>query len=123
MQIHIKNLRLRTIIGIFPWEQQTKQDIVINVIIDFDGSKAAHSDQIADTLDYKTLTKRIICHVEQNSFALIEALVEQLLDMIMEYEQANHARVEIDKPGALRFADSVSVSSSRERHQIHQANK
>ena len=116
MRIHIKNLRLRTIIGIFPWEKKTKQDVVINIIIDFNGSKAAQSDAIEDTLDYKTMTKKIICHVENHSFALIETLVEQLLNMIMEYHQADYAQVEIDKPGALRFADSVSVSSSRTRN-------
>ena len=122
-QIHIKNLRLRTIIGIFPWEQKNKQDVIINATIHFDGDKAGRSDRIEDTLDYKALTKSMIRHVEQHRFALIEALVEQLLDIIMAYGQVTHARIEIDKPGALRFADSVSVSISRERHQINQENK
>ncbi|MCK5391899.1 MAG: FolB domain-containing protein, partial [Deltaproteobacteria bacterium] len=60
MIIKIKNLKLRTIVGIYEWEKKTKQDIVINVEIEFDGSKAIETDNIEDTVDYKTITKKII---------------------------------------------------------------
>lgn len=115
MLIRIKNLRLRTYIGIFDWEQEKKQDVIVNTYINFDGSIAAKSDHIDDTVDYKTLTKNIIQHVEEGRFELIERLCEELLDIIFTDNKVLHARVEIDKPGALRFADSVSISSERTR--------
>ena len=118
MQIHIKDLRLRTIIGIFPWEKKNKQDVVLNIKITFHGEQAGLSDKIADTLDYKTITKKIIHLIENNRFELIESMVNQVLDIIMDPDRPNHelieqAFVEIDKPGALRFADSVSISNTR----------
>ena len=115
MQIHIKNLRLRTIIGIFPWEKKNKQDVIINIKMDIDGEQAALSDKIEDTLDYEVITKSVIHHVEGHSFKLIETLVNQLLAIIMKHDKVKHAHVEIDKPGALRFSDSVSVSNQKSK--------
>jgi D-erythro-7,8-dihydroneopterin triphosphate epimerase len=85
------------------------------VMLEFDGSKAAQSDRIEDSVDYKELTKRIVGEVEQSSFQLIEALANHVLGIVMADERVRRAEVEIDKPGALRFAESVSVSCSAER--------
>ncbi len=115
MMIRIKNLRLRTVIGIFDWERKTRQEVIVNVTLEFDGSKAAQSDRIEDSVDYKSLTKRIIAEVEQSSFQLIEALANHVLGLVMSDERVRRAEIEIDKPGALRFAESVSVSCSAER--------
>ena len=115
MVIRIKNLRLRTIIGIHDWERKAKQDVIINVTIDFDGAKAGESDQIEDTVDYKTITKKIISEVESSSYYLIEKLSTKILNLIMEDHRVNQVAVEIDKPFALRYSDSVSVSCSAER--------
>ena len=115
MRIHIKNLRLRTLIGIFDWEREHKQDVVVNVRIDFDGATAAASDQIKDTVDYKTITKRIIGLVEAAEFYLVERLADRILQLIMDDQKVQRAEVEVDKPQALRFADSVSVTCSAER--------
>lgn len=115
MDIHIKNLRLRTIIGIFDWEKKEKQDLIINVRIGFDGSKAQQTDAIDDTLDYKSITKAIIEKVEQTHYNLIEKLVSDLHDLIFNYDKVLWSHVEVDKPGALRFADSVSISDRREK--------
>lgn len=116
MFIHIKNLRLRTIIGIYDWERKAPQDIILNITLEFDGTDAAQSDDIAQTVDYKTLNQDIITMVEQSAFQLIEALVEATLDVCMKDSRVMKATVECDKPGALRFTDSVSISSRRERH-------
>lgn len=115
MEIKIKDLRLRTIIGIFDHERDNLQDIVINASIQFDGSRASQSDAIEDTLDYKKLTKSIIARVEGSSFFLLERLVHEILDIICADTLVSSAQVEIDKPGALRFADSVSVNASRNK--------
>ncbi|MBD3288049.1 dihydroneopterin aldolase [candidate division KSB1 bacterium] len=115
MIVRIKNLRLRTIIGIFDWERENKQDVVLNIEYEFDGTKAANSDDIEDTVDYKTLTKRIISEVEASQFYLLEKLANHVLEIIMDNEKVQRAFVEIDKPQALRFADSVSIGISAKK--------
>lgn len=110
MLIHIKNLRLRTIIGIFDWEREAPQDVVINAQIAFDGERAARSDAIDDTYDYKTATKRVISLVESSQFFLLERLAAEIRDVLLDHPLVEHVRVEVDKPGALRFSDSVSVT-------------
>jgi D-erythro-7,8-dihydroneopterin triphosphate epimerase len=115
MTIHIKNLRLRAIVGIFEWERHNPQDVIVNLRLEFDATEAAVSDAIEDTVDYKALKKRIIQEVEGSNFQLVEKLACHVLDMVMENDKVLKATVEIDKPHALRFADSVSVSLSAER--------
>lgn len=115
MIIKIKNLRLRTIIGIFDWERTDKQDVIINATMELDGSRAAQTDKIEDTLDYKTINKDIIELVENAQFFLLETLADHILQLIMKKSGINRATVEVDKPHALRFADSVSVTTSAER--------
>ena len=107
--IRITNLKLRTIIGINDWEREKKQEIVINIAITIDATKAAASDDIKDTIDYKTLTKRIIKEAEASSYFLLEKLCRHVLDIVLEENLAQEATVRIDKPGALRFSESVSL--------------
>lgn len=108
--IRIKNLRLRTWIGINPEEVANRQDVIINVCLAYDGTRATQSTDIDDALNYRTLTKRIIHHVENNRFALLEKLTQDVLDLVCEHPWVQRAEVEIDKPFALRFADSVSIT-------------
>ena len=115
MQIKITNLRLRTIIGMNDWERTKLQDVVINIRIDFDGTAVAQSDTIADTVNYKSLTKRIVDEVEQSQFYMLEKLASHVLNLVMENPKVDSAEVEIDKPAALRFADSVSVVVAQRR--------
>lgn len=115
MIIKIENLRLRTIIGVYDWEKKSPQDLVINVTIDFDGGKAAQSDSIEDTLDYKAINKKIIDFVETNDFNLLERVAGGICDIIFEEQAVRWASARVEKPGALRFADSVSVTEARER--------
>ncbi len=115
MIIRIKNLRLRTINGIFDWERKEKQDFIINVTLEFDEGSAPKTDRIEDTLDYKTLNKKIIEFVEKSQFFLLEKLADGILKLILEDSRVSQAEVEIDKPGALRFADSVSVQTRAKR--------
>ena len=115
MIIKIENLRLRTIVGIYDWEKKEKQDLVINVSIDFDGSKAAASDSIEDTVDYKSITKKIISFVETNDFNLLERIAGGICDIVFENPGARKTSVKVEKPGALRYADSVSVTEERSR--------
>lgn len=115
-RIRIKELRLRTFIGFNPEEQEKLQDVVINVLIEYDALKAARSDQPDEALNYKTVTKQIIRLVEENRFLLLEKLVHDVLNCAMEHPSVERAEVEVDKPHALRFADSVSLTMSAHRN-------
>lgn len=115
MIIKIENLRLRTIIGVYDWEKEILQDLVINVAIDFDGEKAAASDDIENTVDYKAINKKIISFVETNNFNLLERVAGGICDIVFEDPAVRWASVKVEKPGALRFADSVSVTEAKER--------
>lgn len=113
--IRIKDLKLKAIIGIFAWERKVKQDIIINISLDFDSSLAAKTDHINDTVDYKALKMKIMALVDGSRYYLLEKLVEEILNLLMEDPKILNATVKIDKPKALRFAKSVSVESSRQK--------
>jgi len=113
--IHITDLKLRTIIGTYDWERENKQDIIINISMEFDASKAGQSDRIEDTINYKTITKKIIKEIEASSFFLIEKLAQMIMDIVMENILIREATVKVDKPFALRFADSVSIELEKKR--------
>ena len=115
MIIRVKDLRLRTIIGFKEWEREKKQDIVINITVSTEAEAAAESDDISDSIDYKELTKKVVSGVESTSFNLLERLASFILDIVMEDALVREATVEVDKPLALRFADSVSVELTRKR--------
>ncbi len=110
--IRIKNLRLRTYIGINEDEIRNKQDVVVNVKIHYDAESATNSDNMEDALNYKTITKAIIRLVEDNRFSLLEKLTADVLAIAADHSSVSYAEVEVDKPHALRFSDSVSLTLS-----------
>lgn len=113
--IRIKNLRLRTFIGIKEEEIANRQDIVVNVAIHYPADKARASEDINDALNYRTITKQIIHLVESNRFSLLEKLTQDVLDIVKQHAWVTYAEVEIDKLLALRYADSVSMTMSYRR--------
>ena len=115
MIVKIKNLRLRAIIGVNEWERIAPQEVVLNIELEYDASKAAASDAIADAVDYHALKQRILEGVEKSNFLLLEKLAGHVLGIVMSDARIARATVEIDKPHALRFADSVSVTASAKR--------
>ncbi|MBN1764269.1 MAG: dihydroneopterin aldolase [Sedimentisphaerales bacterium] len=115
MIIKIKNLRLRTIIGLQDWERHKRQDVLVYLEIESDDETAVVSDDINDSIDYKEIKHRIVDEVESTEFFLIERLAGFILEKVLAHPKVKRATVEIDKPHALRFADSVSVTLSRER--------
>jgi len=114
-RIRVKDLRLRTYIGIKEEEILNRQDVLINLTSLYPAAEAVEVNQIDQALNYRTITKAVIRHVEDNRFALLERLTQELLDLVMAYEQVVYAEVEVDKPHALRFAESVSITLSAER--------
>lgn len=112
-KIYIRDLRLRTIIGTFPEERTEKQDIVLNITLHCDLSRAGQSDDIADTVDYKAVKKSVIKLVEGSQFLLIERLASEIADCCLGYNGVEGVKITLDKPGALRFARSVAVEIER----------
>lgn len=107
--IRVKNLLIRTYIGFNPDELVNKQDVIINFEIEADiPEQAMKTDEPEGIFDYKTITKKIITLVQDGRFKLLEVLTQKILDTVMEDQRVRRARVEVDKPHALRFAESVS---------------
>lgn len=113
--INVSNLRLRTFIGFNPEEMEKQQDVVINIEIHYPADKACDMDDVDNALDYKAITKGIIQHVEEGRFLLLEKLVKDLLELCIEHPWVQFAKVRVDKPHALRFADSVSLTLQWQR--------
>jgi FolB domain-containing protein len=115
-QIFIKDLLVRGILGINPEEREKLQDILINVVLYADIRQAAATDAIEDAVNYKSISKRIIDHVEASSDFLVEKLVTDLARIILcENENVVRVQVRVEKPGALRFARSVGIEIDRTR--------
>ncbi len=111
--IYLRDLKIETIIGIFDWEREIKQTISFDLDMATDIRKAAASDAIEDTLDYKTLSKRIITFVEESSFQLVETLAERVAEIILKEFGVFWVRVRLDKVGAIRGASGVGVIIER----------
>ncbi len=114
-KIYIRDLALRCIIGIYPDERRERQDVVINITLCGDLSKAPERDQIDDTVNYKDIKKRVVELVEQSEYNLIETLAHRIADVCLADTRVEQVTVTVDKPGALRFADSVAVEITRGR--------
>lgn len=115
-QIFIKDLLVRGILGINPEEREKLQDILINIVLYADIRQAAATDAIEDAVNYKSISKRIIDHVEASSDFLVEKLVTDLARIILcENEHVSRVQVRVEKPGALRFARSVGIEIDRTR--------
>ena len=114
-RIRVKDLRLRTFIGINEDEILNKQDVLINLTIFYAAHDAVRDNDIEHALNYRTITKAVIQHVEGNRFALLERLTQEVLDLVMSHQAVSYAEVEVDKPHALRFAESVSITLAGHR--------
>lgn len=114
-RIEIRDLLLRGILGINPEEREKKQDILVNLTLFADLRQAGRSDDIADTPNYRTITKRVIEHVEQVGRFTVEALATNIARLCLEDPRVARVRVRVEKPGALRFARSVGVEIERSR--------
>jgi D-erythro-7,8-dihydroneopterin triphosphate epimerase len=114
--IRVKNLLLRTYIGFNPEEIANMQDVMINIAIEADiPEESLMVDEPDGIYNYKTITKQIIGLVQDNRFKLLEVLTKNILDLIMQDKRVVSARVEVDKPHALRFAESVSFEMEAHR--------
>ena len=113
--IRIKNILTRTIIGYNPEERVNWQDVIINLEIEVDVAKAVSTDNKDGIYDYKAITKNVIVFVSDSKYNLLEKLTYEVLQLVMKDERVLRAKVEIDKPHALRFSESVSIEMEEKR--------
>lgn len=114
-RILIKDLMLRCILGLGNEERREKQDVLINLVLWTDLTRAAVTDNIEDTVDYAALKKRIITLVEGSQFHLAEALADRIATLCLEQPAVQQVQITLEKPTALRFAHSVGVEITRRR--------
>ena len=114
-KILIKDLHLRTIIGINEEERRNRQDVLINVTLYADTRAAGASDDIDDAVNYRTITKQIIGLVEGSRFYLVEKMCAEITDICLSDPRVERASIRVEKPGALRFARSVGIEIERSR--------
>lgn len=117
--IFLRGLQIETLIGIYDWEREIKQTIILDVEMGADIRTAAASDDIADTLDYKAVSKRIIGFVEHSEFFLVETLSERLAALLMEEFGIPWLRLTLNKKGAIRGASDVGVVIERGERPSH----
>ena len=114
-QIQIRDLLVRAIIGIYGDERVNRQDVIINLTLTVDTRPAAQSDDIADAVNYRAVTKQVIEYVESSECLLVERLADAVARICLEDARVEAVEVSIDKPGALRFAKAVGVTIFRTR--------
>lgn len=114
-KVFIEALEIETLIGIYDWERRIRQPLLFDIEMAFDNRRPAATDNIADTLDYKAVSKRLIEYVSQSSFGLVETLAERCAGIILDEFAVSHVRLKLSKPGAVRGARAVGVMIERSR--------
>lgn len=112
-KVFIESLEIDCVIGIYDWERKITQRVVLDVEMAFDNTRPAASDDIADTLDYKAVSKRLIAYVGASSFGLVETLAERCADIIRSEFDVPWLRLKLSKPGAVTGSKAVGVIIER----------
>ncbi len=114
-RILIRNLRARGIIGVNDWERKAPQEILINLELWADLRRAGETDDLTQSVNYRTVAKKVLAHAERAARFTVEALAEDIARLCLEEPGVERVRVRVEKPGAVRFADSVGVEIERQR--------
>ena len=111
--VYISDLRIETVIGIYDWERKIQQTIRIDLEMGTDIRRAAATDSIEDTLNYKAVAKRLIAFVEASEFQLVETMAERIADIVIGEFGVPWLRLKLHKPGAVRGSRDVGVLIER----------
>ena len=114
--IFLTDLRIETIVGIWDWERKIRQTVSIDLELGADIRRAAETDDIADTLNYKKVAKRIQQFVSESEFQLVETMAEKIAAIVLDEFEVPWIQVRVNKPGAIRGARDVGVRIRREKH-------
>jgi dihydroneopterin aldolase len=114
-RIFLRGLTSECIIGFIDWERRVKQTVVLDLELPVDCARAAASDEVADTLDYKKVAKRVLSFIEASEFKLVETLAHRLALTVLEEFALPWVRISVNKPGAIRGSRDVGVTIERVR--------
>ena len=112
-KIFLQELKIDTVIGIWEWERKIRQTVIIDLEMAADIARAAATDDVADTLNYKSVAKRIQQFVGESSFQLVETLAERIAGIVRDEFGVAWVRVTVHKPGAIRGSRDVGVMIER----------
>ena len=111
--VFIKKLEVRTVIGVFDWEREIKQKLVLDLELGTDIKKAAETDDLTNTLDYKAISHGVFDFVEQSEYQLVETVADKVAELILRDFQVQWVSITLNKPGAVSIAESVGVKIER----------
>ena len=111
--VYLNDLRVDTVIGIYDWERRTRQTVILDIEMAADIKKAAATDSIEDTLDYKAVAKRLFSYISETEFSLVETLAENVAAIILDEFKVPWCRIRLNKKGAVRGVRDVGVIIER----------
>ena len=111
--VYITGLRAQTVIGVYDWERNIRQGVVLDLEMASDNRRAASEDRIEEALDYATISSRLLSFMEDSEFQLIETMAEQIAALVMAEFQVPWLRLRLGKPGAVAAAETVGVQIER----------
>ncbi len=114
-KVFIRDLRIPVVVGVFEWEKRIRQEIRLDLEMAFDIRKAAKSDNIADTLDYKAVSKRVDSYARESKFELVETLAENIAKLVLDEFPVESVKLTLNKTGAVSIARDVGVMIERSR--------
>ena len=116
--IFLRGLAAECIIGFIEWERRVKQTVVVDLELPVDCRRAAATDDVADTVDYKSVAKRVLAYIEASEFKLVETLAHSLAMLLLEEFGLEWVRISVNKPGAIRNSRDVGVVIERNRAEL-----
>lgn len=117
-QVFISDLIARGIIGVNEWEREKPQEISINIVLFADLHKAGSSDNIQDSVNYRTVAKKVLAHAETAQRQTVEALAADIARLCLEQRGVQQVRVRVEKPGAVRFSRTVGIEIERSKEDL-----
>lgn len=120
-RIFLRGLTAECIIGFIDWERRVRQTVVIDLELPVDCRQAAVTDEVADTVDYKKVAKRVLAFIEASEFKLVETLAHRLAMLLLEEFGLEWVRLQVNKPGAIRNSRDVGVVIERRRSDLPSA--
>ena len=117
-RIFLRGLTAECIIGFIDWERRVKQTVVVDLELPVDCRRASVSDDVADTVDYKRVAKRVLAYIEASEFKLVETLAHRLALLLLEEFGLDWVRISLNKPGAIRNSRDVGVVVERSRSDL-----
>ena len=120
-RVFLRGLTAECIIGFIDWERRVRQTVVIDLELPVDCRHAAITDEVADTVDYKKVAKRVLAFIEASEFKLVETLAQRLALLLLEEFSLEWVRLQVNKPGAIRNSRDVGVTIERTRADLSAA--